>query len=228
MSDERLGFPSASSLHRILECRGSWLEERNLTESSIGSDWRDEGSTLHDLAEQEKLSPDLLDEQRWALKTALSLKQAFYEDYDLHGRIIKEQRLWAHKPDLTPLFSGKFDEALVADEYASIVDYKFGRTPVPPANTNVQMLAYAVLLWLHYPNRSHYAVAIIQPRVEEAKRFSATAYNAPDLKIAYADMCRILAEAEQPDQPKHPSYHACEYCKALRVCPAAWDFFTTA
>lgn len=225
MADERGGFPSASGISRIVECRGSWLAERNIQESSVGDDWREEGSTLHDCTEQEKIPEHLSDEQKWALRTAINLKEHFYEGYELHGTIIKEKRLWAHRPNLTPLFSGKFDEAMIGDNFASICDYKFGRKAVPPASINIQMRAYAVLLWLHYPDKQIYAVSIIQPRVDEEERFSCASYTPEELSKAYDVFLRILDEAEQPNQPRTPCYHACEYCKAM-PCPEAWEHFT--
>lgn len=226
MSDERGGFPSASGLHRVVECRGSWGAERGMPETSIGDDWRDEGSTLHDFAEKGEVSHTLSDEQQWALRTALDLKEKFYEDFDIRGEVFKEKRLWAHKPNLTPLFSGKFDEAVIAEYFASICDYKFGRKPVPPARINVQMLSYAVLLWLRWPGRERYAVAIIQPRVEPELRFSAASYTPDELEEAYQHFLEVLTEADEPGQPRTPSYHACEYCRALHVCPDAFNFFT--
>lgn len=226
MADERKGLPSASGLHRVVECRGSWLAEQSRSESSIGDDWRDEGSMMHDLAEHEKTPDYLSDEQKWAIRTAISLKEKFYEDYNIRGKVHKEQRLWARRPDGTPIFSGKFDEAVVSDIIATISDYKFGRKPVPHASVNIQMLAYAILLWLEWPGREIYAVSIIQPRVEEHLRFSVASYTEADLEEAYQYFIEILDEAEAPGQPKCPSYHACEYCKALPTCQEAFNFFT--
>lgn len=198
-----------------------------MAESTIGEDWRNEGSALHDLAEREKSGDESLsDEQRWALRTALALKQKFYEDYDIRGTVLKEQRLWAHKPDLSPLYSGRFDEAVLAEDYVAIVDYKFGRKPVESAETNIQMLAYAVLLWLRWPDKQRYAVAVIQPRVPEDLRFSAGSYTPEELEQAYRMLIGIIEEANIPDQPRSASYHACEYCRALHVCPTAFKFFT--
>jgi len=226
MADERNGLPSASGLHRVVECRGSLEEEKDKPESPVGDDWREEGTLLHDCAEIEKTPRSLNEEQRWAVRTALRLKEEFYEKYNLTGKVYKEKRLWAHRPDLTPLFSGKFDEALIGETVCSICDFKFGRKLVPPAAINIQMLAYAVLLWLRWPGRKFYAVAIIQPRVEEEFRFSCAAHEPEQLEEAYEMFVRVLDEAAIPGQPLSPNFHACEYCKAF-PCQAAWDFFTS-
>lgn len=226
VENERGAYPSSSALHRIVECRGSWRAEQGIPESQFGAEWRDEGTMLHDIVESGKLRPGLTDEQQWCVKTAWKLRDQFLEDYGIDGVRLTEQRYWAHKPDLTPLYSGKFDEVRINDTYAGLIDYKFGRTPVTPAAENIQMLSYATLLYLNHGHRDVYAVAIIQPRCEEEQRITVGAYLPEQLQEAYEHFCEVITDAQQPNQPRTPSYHACEYCRALHVCPQAWQFFT--
>lgn len=223
---ERKGYPSASSLKRLIACRGSWLAEQNMPTTSVGKFERDEGTDLHDVCESGKIPDHLDEEQRWAVNTALNLKEKFYEEFNLVGQIMKEVRLWAKDEEDNLLYSGKFDEAVIGDDFAVLIDYKFGRKPVDPAPSNFQMLAYAVLMWLNYPGKQIYATAIIQPRVEEELRFSRAVYTITDLKEAYAGFVAAIREAQEPNQKRTPSYDSCEYCKALHVCPDALHHFT--
>lgn len=221
--DERGNFPSASGLHRLAVCRSSWRHERGRPESSHGQDWREEGTLLHDCAEKEITPDSLTEDERWAVRSALYHKNAFYEQFNIVGSRFKEQRLWAHKPDLTPLFSGKFDEAIVGEDICSIVDYKFGRKEVPEAIINSQMHAYAVLCWLRWPGRKLYATCIVQPRIE--RKVSWAAFTPQQCQEFYEFFLSIIEEAET-SQEFGPDDHACEYCRALPVCRAAWNHYT--
>lgn len=253
--DPRAGFPSASAFHRIVTCPGSepWREaieawepvQRDTTDA-------DEGTLLHAHMEVKPATeansyPDLQPEQRWAVWEAWRQRDnaiaamGWPEKVDLVS--LNERRLWVHV-GIRPIYSGQFDETVfplltpeqamawdqslfpLDDIDALLLDWKFGRIVVPPAEINLQVLGYAVALRLHYGFRS-VTVAVVQPRAPKEERLTMCRYSGEQLIEAYAVLKEAVYRSRDPHAPRHADEHGCRYCPISHVCEVAWDHYTT-
>ena len=160
LADERDALPSASRMTRIFNCPASFqLNKMEMPESSTAAE---EGSMLHRVCEltvkpeafcSEKERAELAalvkgmdDEQaqvvKYATSTVLSLAQEMEDADGVPIQRTLEERLW----EKGKLFSGKGDVILFGSGRAPIIDYKFGRGDVEPAERNYQLSALAVLV----------------------------------------------------------------------------------
>jgi hypothetical protein len=108
----------------------------------------------------------------------------------------------------------------MADGTMSIIELKFGRSPVPAAPANIQLAAYAVAA-----HQDHGAKAItchiVQPRIAHHSTHTFTAW--PE---ALETLERIVEKCEDPFAALCPGAEQCKYCRAFEVCPAVRDGIT--
>ena len=216
LADPRGGKPSASGMHRLCKCPGSWQLEQACPPSEESADAA-EGTRLHLHMEQGTLPEDAEEAElvTWCRE----------EEGRIYDEVIaplgeveilvqqREERMWA--ADVS--FSGQADYLVVADARALVVDYKFGRGEVEPAEANFQLAALAVLVWQRWGVREVYA-AILQPRVSRKPQL--VRYGVNELMAAQAYIAKALAAAEEPGARLCPGGQQCKYCRALAVCPA--------
>lgn len=226
---ERGDLPSASALHRLIACPGSWRAEQLMPEPPQSADAA-RGTALHKHMELGTFPDDPADlaavtwcrEQEHQLVTAYLGAGA--------SVIARERRLWCGEPaNCTPLFSGQADVIYASADERNylIIDYKFGRGEVTPAESNPQLAALAVLLADTLGGCDTIYAAILQPAGGGSPRV--TKYNQIQLGYAYKTLEENIIAARAADAPLRPSIAACRYCRAAAVCPAALrDTLTTA
>lgn len=124
-------------------------------------------------------------------------------------------------------YSGQWD-ALIrvhaeCDGFLLVVDWKFGRVEVEPAEANRQLEALVPLAdhKAREEGISHSGIyaAIIQPRVAGAA--SVTFYYGEDIEQATERSLAVAKAAMDPDAPRYCSESACRYCRAKAVCHEA-------
>lgn len=216
VQDVRGGKPSASALFRLYSCPGSWkAEQQCLPEEE--SEAAAMGTRLHKHMEEGTLpaDPEEAEACEWCRDMADTLAEKYLgAGYTVH---CKEERWWAHDG----AFSGQPDLVLRSADGANflILDYKFGRVEVAPAERNLQLAALAVLLGEQVEVQNVYA-AILPPYVSR-KEPRAVRYTPAARAKASAAIAAAIAAANAENPELRPSEHACRYCKAAVSCPAA-------
>lgn len=220
VNDPRRGLPSASGLERLRLCPGSWLAEQKMPEVSTPD--AEMGTRLHKHMEDGTLpeNAEEADACAWAADMVKKL------DDDLLGdgekSITTEARWWSGDT-----FSGQIDRVSECGTVAHVTDYKFGRIAVDPGTKNLQLAAYAMLLFANHVDVQTVYVDIVAPfvsrEVPEVAEYTRDMF--PELqKRIYA----ILERAQREDAPLRPSEKACRYCSAATSCPAAMQALTKA
>lgn len=223
MSDERRGKPSASGIHRLVACPGSWLMEKDLPETT--SEDAEEGRILHAVMAGERSSDDLTEDQRWCIDRCRELEAQViaqvWPEEDAEYEEMREVRVW----DLLWLgqakYSGQSDYTRRGRNCTVVIDYKFGRIAVDPAEANWQMLTLGVLADCHRrpdATGSTY-VATIQPRT--SNQVTICAYSQEQLAEGDKIIEAAINAAQRPDAPRIPGESQCRYCKAKDRCPEA-------
>lgn len=236
LTDARGNRPSASRMTRIFNCPASFqLNAMEIPETSAAAE---EGRMLHRVMElavklgNESEKPEfdalfaaLTDEQRQAYLTAVKLVNdnvlCDFRAYNGDRMEVFEKRLWA----TSGLFSGQGDAVFIRDNgEATIVDYKFGRGEVEPAERNYQLAAMAVLVADNYGVEQIEKVRalIIQPRaLDKNKRITECIYTKADVDAAREAINAACKEAIEYAQPRQKCGYWCNYCKSAYRCKTA-------
>lgn len=204
---------SASNLHRRAGCPGSAAAEGSYAFDDKKSAASVEGDNMH--AEMlrfwdESLRPiDLTGEQIRSCESAWHHYQRLAHETGFSGIPFTEVKARSSLG-----FSVVMDAAHVVDTRALIIDWKFGRGAVDPAESNWQ-LAAAVVVAAEKWGITDATVAIIQPRAEEP--LTAASYGEPEIEGAREMIAKVVAEASKPDAPRIPGDH-CKYCRHAANC----------
>lgn len=218
VQDVRGGKPSASALHRLYSCPGSWQAEQQCPPEEVG-EAAVMGTRLHKHMEDGTLpdDPEEAEACEWCRDMAEQLaERCLGVGYTV---FCKEQRWWAQDGS----FSGQPDLVFVSADCKRylVLDYKFGRVEVDPAERNLQLAALAVLLDDYVPETADFVFgAILQPYVSRQMP-KVVRYSALRLAVARTAITKAIAKAHEPSPALVPSEHACRYCRAAASCPAA-------
>ena len=236
LTDARGSLPSASRMTRIFNCPASF--QLNALETPETSAAAEEGRMLHrvmelsikdandaERAELDALLKSLNDEQKAAYQTAVKLVcdsvLREHNAYDSASMETFEKRFWAK----SKLFSGQGDAIFTKDNgEATIVDYKFGRGEVEPAERNYQLAAMAVLLADNFDGLRTIRAMIIQPRaLDKSKRITECVYTMDDVDSARDAINAACKEAIEYAQPRQKCGYWCNYCPSAYRCKAAHE-----
>lgn len=218
--DERQGLPSASGMQRLFLCPGSWNAERKCPIDEESEDAA-MGTMLHACMEQGTTPEDPEDAEAVAwcreMEKALCEKHLGMKENWTDVQTVREVRLF----ERDRLFSGKPDMVAVWDRKALVVDYKFGRIPVSPAECNLQLSALAVLVMDGHEayHVDEVFVCILQPYASR-KEPAVCRYTRESVEQARAFFRACIEQAQDEHAPLKPSEKACRYCRAQSSCPA--------
>ena len=112
---------------------------------------------------------------------------------------------------------GTADLTCVKGTHLDLLDWKFGRNAVDPANINIQGGAYAVGAIDRYPKVQTVTVHFILPRRDE---ISTHTYTREELEEVRFRIRLIIEKARQPDPDLNPNTDSCRYCGRRVDCPA--------
>jgi hypothetical protein len=218
VTDERHGLPSASSIHRLLQCPASSQRSLRAQVIDIEKDYRKAGTDMHAVLAGE-MDEDELDSDDVITATKICryresdlLIQLGFEDPVCHT----EERLWlvhngkqiaSAKPDKIYIESGRF----------LIPEFKAGRKDVPKPSMNPQLVLAAILAKDHY-GVSEGILAVI-PAWRQMP--PAAEINDEQIELWRAAIIDAITESESPDAPAVAGSH-CDFCKARPFCPEAW------
>lgn len=236
VEDVRKGLPSASAFGRLALCPGSFMMEKACPDD--GNDAAAEGTLLHAYMEH------LLTGEPWE-STPLTAEQVELCERAMHLLDGVKEKIMGDYPDASfslvsteerrflsdwidgGEYSGQWD-ALIrvhaeCDGFLLVLDWKFGRVEVEPAEANRQLEALVPLAdhKAREEGISHSGIyaAIIQPRVAGAA--SVTFYYEEDIEQATERSLAVAKAAMDPDAPRYCSEEACRYCRAKAVCHEA-------
>lgn len=214
IKDERQGMPSASGMQRLFLCPGSWNAERKCPVDEESED-AILGTLLHACMEKGTTPEDPEDAEAvdWCRETENALIEKYLDQDNIS--VSRETRLF----DQDRLFSGKPDMVAICGDKALVVDYKFGRIPVLPAESNLQLSALAVLIADNYANMDEIFVCILQPYTSR-KEPAVCRYSRRSVEQAREFFRACIEQAQDEHAPLKPSEKACRYCRAQSSCPA--------
>jgi len=234
MSEPR-PLTSASNIHRREACPGSAAAEHGLpNEESVAAE---EGTMLHSHMADPKMDRSHLTQEQ--LKTIAAAEEGDLRIAELVAAAAArrgdewtgestqgvEVELWLRR-GIKPVFGGHCDlwRYYPAAKLLVIIDYKFGRTPVDDAESNLQLRAYACMgadKW----DCDHVLVAINQPRLAFESRLTIAEYNRDALKQSKAQLLDIYDSSHnkdgspREDAPRKAGESQCRYCRAQLECP---------
>jgi len=177
----------------------------------------EEGTRLHLAAETGDMT-GLDDEQRALVATCLEYVDTVTADC---ATVLREQHLKVLGGGEKGT-EGTADVVAVNGAHAHIIDYKFGRVAVPPAEENLQGFAYALGAFDEFDAES-VTVHFLLPRRDEVSRavFSRAEYKRLALAVAEVlNGCRLFATLGRPASMLAPSPTACRWCAARGRCEA--------
>lgn len=212
---------SASNLFRRALCPGSQRMEEGLPEED--SEDSREGQLLHDYAAHPEYKREVLKpEQRDLLELNESLIQ----------NILERLKPSVGEPKINPfrelplangLITGTPDlvfEFTDTDYTVAVNDTKFGFKIVERADLNLQLRAYAVLVYdARTPTRRVF-VSITQPRLAYSQRITIAEYFEEDIEASRVEIQKILERAGHDRAKLVAGEEQCRYCRAKLICPA--------
>jgi RecB family exonuclease len=227
--DPRRGLPSASSLHRLVNCPGSYRAEREAIARGMtppdDSEEAASGTRIHRYLETESdgdwqaLS---YDEQRTATLCQGQAKWLIVDFLKRNGNLEWETR--ERRFAITPfgvtgdfsscaaaIGSGQADRIIGCGNHILILDYKTGRGDVTPADANDQLRGLAPLVSHFRPESVE--VAIVAPLTGQP---TTAVFDREALKAAKAWLVRTWLSAPHATQTKAGAW--CQYCPARLVC----------
>lgn len=212
---------SASNLRRRELCPGSERMEYGLPEED--SEESREGMLLHDYDarpeyDRSVLRPDLRDllERNDALKRTIGERLAGVvgiHPVALSRETRLDNGLISGKPDLVSVYPTEAFDCWINDS-------KFGFKIVERAELNLQLRAYAVLVFdFHEKKPKRLFVSITQPRLSYDERITMAEYVPDDIEASREQIQDILKASADPKAKLSASEEACRYCKAKLICP---------
>jgi len=216
-------------------CRG--FKNRETTSAAA-----EEGTALHEKAET------VLREYLRAARPGITLAQfaaarrdwdddahvllhycfAYMDDYVLAkgARVYIELRARVRKDDGTEVNYGHLDLFVTyPDRPAKLIDWKFGFSPVLPADRNRQGLGYAAAMFQTFPAVPAIEVVFVQPRLRWVTRHTYQRTEASEMAYRVAQIVEgaIETQGESGQRPLladllNPGA-ACEYCARVGTCP---------
>jgi hypothetical protein len=228
-SDPRQGLPSASSLHRLVNCPGSFRASKEAIAAGMAppddSDDAASGTRIHRWLETES-------EQDWVALSYAEQRTAtlcqgqaqwliadFSKRHGWADRDIRERRFAITAFGVTgdisgPLpwiGSGQADRIVKSGDHMLIIDYKTGRGDVTPPDANDQLRGLAPLVSHFLPESVE--VAIVAPLAGQP---TTAVFSAESLKVAKYWLVHKWLGAPTATETKAGPW--CQYCPARLAC----------
>lgn len=223
MNDERLNLPSASTLHRVMQCPGSFRLEQQCPNQT--NEHAERGTRIHQWLNDQ--STHLTEDELDLAHSCEIVRNILLKEWcgnDIPEVYSKETRLYLRE-GLVPIASGQEDITYTCNDHFLIIDYKTGRIAPESVESNYQLRLLAVLLaddldamdveW------EDISCAIVQPSVTWSPCL--VTYTREHIKAAKEEILEGLKASNQVDSPLIPSIEACRYCRAKAICPALVD-----
>lgn len=137
---------------------------------------------------------------------------------------ITEQEFTLHR-DGVPILVGHPDCVRVYSQrrIVAVMERKYGYKPVQPADANLQLRCYLVLVATEYPADFYYG-CLTQPRVSSKPNI--VRYTPSDIAQARREIEKYYDACFADGAPRIATPEGCEYCTAQAVCKEfiSWAF----
>lgn len=185
------------------------------------------GTLLHELVADAKraLPEDLTEEEvvavnacREHLKGILNTKWA---DVAFQLEVSLQTRLPIPGRPLEDInLRGKLDVLMVeGDRYATVIDWKFGRFEPPAAKDNVQMMAYAYLVFRNKPSIAAVTCRLVCPLIGESAIVTEHVWDRSFFEYMQTILSDIVIRYLDPGAKPHLNPSICRYCASANRCP---------
>lgn len=180
-----------------------------------------EGTMMHEAAESRNLS-GLNKEQLWCVNLVLDYGDEIVLEYPKAPLDLLEEKLRIPYSEF-----GTADRCIIAPKNlppspwtntAHVIDYKFGRNPVPDAEINPQGWAYALGIFEKYEWITRVTVHFLLPRLDQVSTHTFRKEDIPRMLARIANIVGKCKEHTPEDLALNPG---CKYCAKLVGCPAA-------
>lgn len=135
---------------------------------------------------------------------------------------ITEQEFSLKRGDKT-ILKGTPDSVRVyhSRNLVAVMERKYGYKQVQPADANLQLRTYLVMVARTYPANNYYG-CLTHPRISSKPQI--VQYTEAEIFQAEDEIFRIYDACYAEDPPRHASNEACEFCTAKALCPefAQW------
>lgn len=193
-----------SALQLASKCRGSWhLIHKQDGHQELSNEFARNGHAFHHLAQAKVMKSEidknlvqskygLTDEEMDDLSRSLSKIEI---NLPANAKVQSEVLLRSKRMDIkgTPDLFGVIQEM----KHAILIDWKSGWLDVPPPESNLQMIAYAIMLVEIYEVDT-VECHLVQPRLTQIKSF---VFNKAFLEPFVLEIENIIKESEQPNAP---------------------------
>ena len=215
-----------SGLGRVKLCPGSVALSEKLIREGVGkgtgSPEAMEGTMLHKCVEDNDIDRNLNEEQISAVQKCIDYKsdrvyQAYPNSDTFESHNEKSLHLWDGEEGFGHLLSGTIDFLAFEGDSGFIVDWKFGRLPLPEVSVSLQLACYSAMAMQRYDLKTVDAF-VYMPRGgwEYHIRFDGGAEYIVENIIK-----PVIREAEEENAKRESSFEACHYCPAILHCPEA-------
>lgn len=206
---------SPSSLQYREACPAFENRDNGDSEASLA------GTRQHEAFEKRDLSLCEDREEEVAVENCLHYVDALTVNYPKGSTIIQEAYLKVDDDETT---AGYPDWCIISpcQTEAEVVDLKFGRWEVEPAETNLQGIAYGLGLRYKFPNLKKFTVHFLMPYLNFIDRHT---FESKDFPALYARVRAVVARTDVKKPEERPNFGTCIFCAKLGVCKSAADFF---
>jgi len=213
---------SPSSLNRLRDCPGSYVMQLGLEETATPES--SEGTMLHDRIARKDFS-NLTPEQEEMCELCLKeIDSVLKMSTCMNTDVVHEKHLVVKDAEGNTVTSGTADVVIIEKEGTdtvkglTVIDWKFGRTPVADVGHNLQLAAYALGAMQRYGATSCRAI-IFQPRIKNRSEYTFTKAGA-----ILSNISAVIARANS-DKVVLQAGDQCKYCLAKEKCPAFSKMF---
>ena len=198
---------SPSRLEQCRICPGSYLMQKGIPETE--TEYAREGKLLHNAVATGNLH-GLNDEQKRSVEKCNDFINTLWSPgTDMYA----EKRVCVVDSQEVVTF-GTADLILRTEDVLTVVDWKFGYTPVKEVNENIQLASYAVGAMQLF-NAASCDCWVFQPRIGHKSHHVFTSERA-----IISNIRNIIRRAQSDTMTLKATEESCRYCRARLNCPA--------
>lgn len=200
---------SPSRLEQCRICPGSYLMQKGIPETE--TEYAREGKLLHNAVATGNLH-GLNDEQKRMVEECNN----FLEKFLVPGaEVYTEKTVCIRDPESCEIITfGTEDIIIKKDDCLTMIDWKFGYTPVSNVRENIQMASYAAggMQLFRVPHSDNW---VFQPRIHHKSHHVFT-----NERAIISNIRNIIRRAQSDTMTLKATEESCRYCRARLNCPA--------
>ena len=219
LQEERGHHPDSGSGLQIKEWCERFVNKNEDSEASLA------GTACHTACETGNLE-GLSEQQMWGVELCLNeviaLRETLVEEYgsddvielqEIYGTIDDE----THPSGAHGTSGGYLDKAFIFNNETEgeLIDYKFVQWAVEPAENNLQVYDYILVLRKLYPRLEKIRARLFMPYLGQIEEHTFTSEDFPRM---YARIKALVARRNGPNPREVPSWATCSWCGRIGEC----------